>query len=86
MDSYNFMIYYNFIVGVLSLCVIPYIMKKKGSLVLKGMDLQLSFYSAVSLVAATLLFVILLKMCSGVVIPNILMSTRGFSSCLSVRS
>jgi drug/metabolite transporter (DMT)-like permease len=76
-DSYNFMIYYNFIVGVLSLCVIPYIRKKKVSLVVKGMDLQLSFYSAVSLVAATLLFVILLKMCSGVVIPNILQSTRG---------
>jgi drug/metabolite transporter (DMT)-like permease len=77
LDSYNFMIYYNFIVGVLSLCVIPYIRKKKVSLVLKGMDLQLSFYSAVSLVTATLLFVILFKMCSGVVIPNILMSTRG---------
>jgi hypothetical protein len=41
------------------------------------MDLQLSFYSAVSLVTATLLFVILLKMGSGVVIPNILQSTRG---------
>ena len=77
LDSYNFMIYYNLIVGVLSLCVIPYIRKKKVSLVLKGMDLQLSFYSAVSLVTATLLFVIMFKMCSGVVIPNILMSTRG---------
>jgi drug/metabolite transporter (DMT)-like permease len=77
LDSYNFMIYYNVIVGVLSLCAIPYIREKKVSLILKGMDLQLSFYSAVSLVTATLLFVILLKMCSGVVIPNILMSTRG---------
>ena len=77
LDSYNFMIYYNFTVGVLSLCVIPYIRKKKVSLVLKGMDLQLSFYSAVSLVTATLLFVILLKICSGVVIPNILQATRG---------
>ena len=77
LDSYNFMIYYNFIVGVLSLCVIPYIRKKKVSLVLKGMDLQLSFYSAVSLVTATLLFVILLKMSSGVVIPNILHVDQG---------
>jgi drug/metabolite transporter (DMT)-like permease len=77
LDSYNFMIYYNFIVGVLSLCVIPYIRKRKVSLVLKGMDLQLSVCSAVSLVTATLLFVILLKMCSGVVIPNILQATRG---------
>jgi drug/metabolite transporter (DMT)-like permease len=77
LDSYNFMIYYNFFVGILSLCVIPYIRKKKVSLVLKGMDLQLSFYAAVALVAATLLFVIMFEMCSGVVIPNILMSTRG---------
>jgi drug/metabolite transporter (DMT)-like permease len=77
LDSYNFMIYYNFIVGILSLCIIPYIMKKRVSLRLKGKDLQLSFYSAVSLVTATLLFVILLNMSSGVVIPNILQSTRG---------
>jgi drug/metabolite transporter (DMT)-like permease len=77
LDSYNFMIYYNLIIGVLSLCVIPSIMKKRVSLVLKGMEIQLSFYSAVSLVTATLLFVIMLKMSSGVVIPNILMSTRG---------
>jgi drug/metabolite transporter (DMT)-like permease len=77
LDSYNFMIYYNFVVGVLSLCIIPYIRTKKVSLVLKGMDLQLSIYSAVSLVTSTLLFVTLLKMSSGVVVPNILMSTRG---------
>jgi drug/metabolite transporter (DMT)-like permease len=76
-DPFNFMIYYNFFVGVLSLTVIPYIRKKKAQLVLKGMDLQLSIYSAAALVAATLLFVILLEMGSGVVIPNILMSTRG---------
>jgi drug/metabolite transporter (DMT)-like permease len=77
LDSYNFIIYYNVIIGVLSLCIIPYIMKKKVSLVLKGADLQFSFYSAVSLVTSTLLFVILLQMSSGVVISNILMSTRG---------
>jgi drug/metabolite transporter (DMT)-like permease len=77
MDSYNFMIYYNFIVGVLSLGVIPHIRKKKVSLVLKLADLRLSFYSAVFLVSATSLYVILLKMSNGVVIPNILMSTRG---------
>jgi drug/metabolite transporter (DMT)-like permease len=77
LDSYNFMIYYNCIVAALSLCVIPYIMKKRVSLILKGMDLQLSFYSAISLVAATLLFTLMLKMSSGVVIPNILQSTRG---------
>jgi drug/metabolite transporter (DMT)-like permease len=77
LDSYNFIIYYNVIAGALSLCIIPYIRRKRAPLVLKGMDLQLCFYSAVSLVTATLLFVIMLKMSSGVVIPNILMSTRG---------
>jgi drug/metabolite transporter (DMT)-like permease len=77
LDSFNFMIYYNFIVGVLSLCVIPSIRKKKVSLVLKGMDIQLCLYSAVTLLVATLLFVIMLRMSSGVVIPNILQSTRG---------
>jgi drug/metabolite transporter (DMT)-like permease len=77
LDPYNFMIYYNFIVGVLSLCVIPYLMKKRVPLILKGMDLQLGFYSAVSLVTATLLMVIMFEMSSGVLIPNILQSTRG---------
>ena len=76
-DSFNFMVCYNFIVGILSLSIIPYIRKKKIPLVLKGMDLQLSIYAAVSIVAATLLYVILLKMGNGVVIPNILQSTRG---------
>ena len=47
------------------------------SLVIKGMDLQLSFYSAVALVTATLLFVVMFEMSSGVVIPNILQATRG---------
>ena len=76
-DSYSFMVYYNFIVGVLSLCVIPCLMKKRVSLVLKGRDLQISIYSAVALAAATLLFVIMFEMSSGVVIANILHSTRG---------
>jgi drug/metabolite transporter (DMT)-like permease len=77
LDSYNFMIYYNFIVGVLSLCVIPYIRKKSAPLAIKRTDLQLMICAAVLLVAATLLFTIMLKMSSGVVIPNILQSTRG---------
>ncbi len=76
-DSFNFMIYYNFIVGALSLCIIPYLAKKRVPLALNGMDLQLSVYSALSLVAATLLFTVMLRMSSGVVIPNILQSTRG---------
>ena len=77
LDSYNFMIYYNLLVGVGSLSVIPYIRKKKVSLVLKGRDWWLSLISAASVVTATLLFVITFKLAHGVVVPNILMSTRG---------
>lgn len=77
LDSYSFMVYYNFIVGLLSLCVIPYLMKRRVSLVLKGGDLQISIYSAIALATATLLFVIMFEMSSGVVIANILHSTRG---------
>jgi drug/metabolite transporter (DMT)-like permease len=77
LDSYNFMIYYNFIVGGLSLGVIPYIRKKNVALTLNGRDSLTCLYSAVALVAATLLYTIMLKMSGGVVIPNILQSTRG---------
>ena len=38
---------------------------------------MLGLYSAGSLIATTLLFTVMLKMSSGVVIPNILQSTRG---------
>jgi drug/metabolite transporter (DMT)-like permease len=77
LNTYSFMVYYNFIVGVLSLCVIPHIINKRESLILKGRDLQLVFCSAVVLIMSTMFFVIMLTLCKGVVIPNILMSTRG---------
>lgn len=77
LDSYNFVIYYNFIVGILSLSITPYIRKREVPLILKARDLQFSLYAAISLVAATLLFTVMLRMSSGVVIPNILQSTRG---------
>ena len=77
LDSYNFMIYYNFIVGVLALGVIPYLRKKGMPLRLRGTNLRLGLFSAAALVTATLLFTVMLKMSSGVVIPNILQATRG---------
>jgi drug/metabolite transporter (DMT)-like permease len=77
LDSYNFMIYYNFFVGVLSLAVIPYIRKKNTPIELNGRALLTCLYSAVALLIATLLYTVMLKMSSGVVIPNILQSTRG---------
>ena len=77
LDSYNFMIYYNLIVGILALGVIPYLRKKGIPLRLKGADLRLGLFSAAALVTATLLFTVMLTMSSGVVIPNILKATRG---------
>ena len=76
-DSYNFMVYYNFILGIGSLAVIPYIKKKQVALLLPGKDLWWSLISAIFLVVATLLLTVSFKIANGVVIPNILASTRG---------
>lgn len=76
-DSYNFMVYYNLIIGIGSLAVIPYIRKKKTTLLLPGKDLWWSLISAIFLVIATLLLTISFGIADGVVIPNILVSTRG---------
>ena len=76
-DSYNFMIYYNLIIGVGSLAVLPYLIKRKVTLRLPGKDLWWSLISAIFLVVATLLLTISFKIADGVVIPNILVSTRG---------
>ncbi len=76
-DSYNFMIYYNFLVGLGSLILVPYLKSKKVPIVPKGRDLWLGMGSAFFLVLATLLFVISLQIAEGVLIPNILQSTRG---------
>ena len=76
-DSYNFMVYYNLIIGIGSLAVIPYIRKKKVTLLLPGKDLWWSLISAFFLVVATLLLTISFRIADGVVVPNILVSTRG---------
>ncbi len=90
LDFYNFMVYYNFLVGILALCIIPYLRVKGVGILLRGKDLGLCFCAAISLATATLLFAVLLKLCNGVVIPNILQSTRGIfvvgiSAALSYR-
>ena len=77
LDSYNFMVYYNLIVGTGSLSIIPYIYSRKVSLVLKGQELFLSFGAAIFNLAATLLFATAINIAQGVLIPNILQSTRG---------
>jgi len=76
-DSYNFMVYYNFIIGIGSLAVFPFLKKKKVTLLLPSKDLWWSLVSAIFLVVATLLLTISFKIADGVVIPNILVSTRG---------
>jgi drug/metabolite transporter (DMT)-like permease len=77
LDSYNFMVYYNLLVGIFSLSVIPYLKARGVHLKINRRDQGLCLFAAASLVTATLLFVMLFKLARGVVIPNILMSTRG---------
>lgn len=76
-DSFNFMVYYNLIIGIGSLAIIPYLKKKKVALLLPGNDMWWSLVSAIFLVAATLLLTISFGIAEGVVIPNILVATRG---------
>jgi len=76
-DSYNFMVYYNLIIGLGSLAIIPYVKKKNVVLLLPVQDLWWSLISAIFLVVATLLLTISFGIAEGVVIPNILVSTRG---------
>jgi hypothetical protein len=71
------MVYYNLILGIGSLAVIPYLKKKKVTLLLAGKDLWWILISAIFLVVATLLLTISFEIADGVVIPNILVSTRG---------
>ena len=76
-DPYNFMVYYNLILGIGSLVVIPYIKKQKVTLLLAGKDLWWIFISAILLIVSTLLLTVSFGIAKGVVIPNILVSTRG---------
>lgn len=76
-DSYNFMVYYNLIIGIGSLAVIPFLKKKKFPIPLERVVLWGSFVAAIFLFVATLLLTVSFKIADGVVIPNILVSTRG---------
>jgi len=76
-DSYNFVVYYHFLFGIGSLVVIPRLRREKVPLALSGRALTLTLASAVFLLASTLLFVVAFRMAQGVVVPNVLMATRG---------
>ena len=76
-DSYNFIVFYNLIIGIGSLALIPYLKRKNVPLLLPGKDILRTLISAFFLVISTLLLTISFKIADGVVIPNILVSTRG---------
>ena len=76
-DAYSFMVYYNALVAVGSLLVIPYLVRKAVPLRVGRGAAALTLLAAGFLVAATSLFVVSFDLAKGVVVPNILMSTRG---------
>lgn len=76
-DPYSFMVYYNALVAVGSLLVIPQLRKSGVSLRVSRGNLLIALLAAAFLVAATSLFVVSFDLAKGVVVPNILMSTRG---------
>ena len=76
-DPYNFMIYYYLLVGAGALSLFPYLKNKKVSIILDSQALWLSLASSICLIVATLLFAISLEIAHGVLVPNILQSTRG---------
>ena len=76
-DPYSFMVYYNALLAFGSLLVIPYLRRARVPLRVGGGSLVLSLLAAAFLVAATSLFVVSFNLAGGVVVPNILMSTRG---------
>lgn len=76
-DSYNYMVYYNIFVGIFSLSVVPYLKRTKAPVRLKQKDMWLILAASAFLASAVLLYAIMFKIVEGVVIPNILISTRG---------
>lgn len=77
LDSTNFIVQYNLIVGIASLPLGLFLKARGISLRIRGADALAILVSATLLLVATLLFVLALNLAEGVVIPNILMATRG---------
>ena len=76
-DSFSFMVHYNALVAVGSLLAIPYLRRKGVSLQLTAGSAAMTLATAAFLVTATMLFVLAFSLADGVVVPNILMSSRG---------
>jgi drug/metabolite transporter (DMT)-like permease len=76
-DSYNFLVYYNALVAVAVLPVIPWLRRKRAAMAIRRSDLAAIVLAAVFLITATLLFVHSFNLAHNVILPNILVSTRG---------
>jgi len=76
-DPYSFMVYYNALVAVGALLAIPHLRRRAVPLRVERGDVLLTLLAAAFLLTATLLFVISFRLADGVVVPNILMSSRG---------
>ena len=76
-DPYSFMVYYNGLVAAGALLVIPHLKRRGVSLRLGRSDVLLMLVAAACLVTATVLFVVSFRLADGIVVPNILMSSRG---------
>lgn len=76
-DAYSFVVYYHFLVGIGSLLAIPYLRQKGIALRISRRALSAIVMAAVFLVGATLMYVLSLRLAQGIVVPNILVSSRG---------
>ena len=76
-DSFNFLVFYNIMQGFYGLMVIPYLKYKKIPIRVSRKTLFFCFATSVMLLLGTLLIVITFKLGNGVLIPNILMASRG---------
>jgi drug/metabolite transporter (DMT)-like permease len=76
-DSYNFLVYYNALVAVAVLPVLPWLRRRRVPTAIRKLDFLAILLAAVFLIAATLLFVQSFTLAQGIILPNILVSTRG---------
>ena len=78
LDSTNFLVWYNILVAMIGIpMVLPLVRRRKLPVQIHGSSFLLIVAAAAFLVLATLCFVICFGLSNSIVIPNILMSTRG---------
>ena len=76
-DSYGFLVYYNALVAVCVLPVVPWLRRRGVPATIGRTDLLAVGLAACFLIAATLLFIRSFALAEGIILPNILVSTRG---------